>query len=143
MEEIGSNPDTLIVGVVGFSVHYRAVFGGLYDYFWPSHIIVSVSWLSCDEVKMSTPMSRVSKLFFFLSVYCLEILWRKQTLRRRLLSHSFPPCLSLSVRVHAGCSGNHQGQKSKTRTMDTIFTHWNRILNYGMCRNTRVFKNYL
>ena len=48
---------------------------------------------------------------------------KKTDIKDRLLSQSSPPCLSLSVRVHAGWGRNCPGQKSKTRrdTTETGF----------------------
>ena len=85
------------------------------------HIHVSVSWLSCDGVKNVYINIKDVEAYFFKCLVSRNSL-KKIDIKDRLLSQSSPPCLSLNVRVHAGCGRNRPGQKSKTRR-DTTFTH--------------------
>ena len=85
-----------------------------------AHICVSVSWLSCDGVKNVYFNVKDVEAYFFKCLVPRNSL-KKTDIKDRLLSHSPPPCLSLSVRVHTGCGRNRPGQKPKTRRRDTIF----------------------
>ena len=86
------------------------------------HIHVSVSWLSCDGVKNVYFNIKDVEAYFFKRLVPRNSS-KKTDIKDRLLSQSSPPCLSLSVRVHAGWGRNCPGQKSKTRrdTTETGF----------------------